>query len=166
MIPVVNKTDLHQEIKEITMLKWKDILAFALHGNPAPDRRVEKSADEWKKELNDAQFRVTRMHGTERPFTGEYCESFEPGIYACVCCGTELFDSSEKFESGTGWPSFTQPLKENAIKYIRDTGYGMIRIETLCNTCDAHLGHVFEDGPKPSGLRYCMNSVALKKIEK
>ncbi|HAC15889.1 MAG TPA: peptide-methionine (R)-S-oxide reductase [Bacteroidetes bacterium] len=146
------------------MMTWNKIIDFAKTGNPMPHSRVDKDLTEWKKELTPEQFRVTRQHGTERPFSGEYCESFDPGIYGCVCCGTPLFDSTEKFESGTGWPSFTQPLKENAIKYIMDSSFGMVRIETLCNTCDAHLGHVFPDGPKPSGLRYCMNSVSLKKI--
>ena len=92
------------------------------------------------------------------------CGLFEPGIYACLCCGTVLFDASEKFDSGTGWPSFTQPVSPNAIAYHVDNSYGMQRVETICNTCDAHLGHVFPDGPPPSGLRYCMNAVALKKV--
>ena len=91
------------------------------------------------------------------------CGLFEAGIYACRCCDTRLFDASQKFESGTGWPSFTQPLQPNALAYIVDTSYGMTRVETICNTCDAHLGHVFPDGPKPSGLRYCMNAVSLRK---
>jgi methionine-R-sulfoxide reductase len=92
------------------------------------------------------------------------CNAFEPGLYECVCCGTLLFDGSEKFDSGTGWPSFTQPIKENAIAYNADHSHGMTRVETVCNTCDAHLGHVFPDGPSSSGLRYCMNAVALKKV--
>lgn len=146
------------------MLNWNKIIDIAKKGNPEPDLKIVKDLSEWEKELTPEQFRVTRQHGTERPFSGEYCESFDPGIYGCVCCGTPLFDSTEKFESGTGWPSFTQPLKENSIKYIMDSSFGMVRIETLCNVCDAHLGHVFPDGPKPSGLRYCMNSVSLKKI--
>jgi peptide-methionine (R)-S-oxide reductase len=144
-------------------MTWNSILAVAKTGGLEPDRRVERTDSEWKQLLTPEQYRITRQHGTERPFTGEYCESFEPGIYACVCCATPLFDSSVKFESGTGWPSFTEPLSENAIKYIVDRSFGMVRVETLCNTCDAHLGHVFPDGPKPSGLRYCMNSAALKK---
>jgi methionine-R-sulfoxide reductase len=107
---------------------------------------------------------VTRHAGTERPFSSEMCSLFEPGIYACRCCGTVLFDAQQKFESGTGWPSFTQPLRPNVIAYHADTRHGMTRVETVCNTCDAHLGHVFPDGPPPSGLRYCMNAVALKKV--
>jgi methionine-R-sulfoxide reductase len=147
------------------MLKWNDVLALAKNGNAKPVTKVIKSEAEWAELLTPEQFRVTRKHGTERPFTGEYCESFEPGLYGCVCCRNSLFDSKEKFESGTGWPSFTQPLAENSIKYIVDHSFGMIRVETLCNVCDAHLGHVFPDGPPPSGLRYCMNSAALIKLD-
>lgn len=146
------------------MINWNRIIEFAKKGGLAPGQRIEKSEQEWRTQLTPEQFRVTRQHGTERPFSGEYCESYDPGVYGCVCCGTPLFDSTEKFESGTGWPSFTQPLNENSIKYIMDSSFGMVRIETLCNVCDAHLGHVFPDGPKPSGLRYCMNSVSLIKI--
>lgn len=145
-------------------MNWNRIIEFAKKGGLAPGQRIEKSEQEWRTQLTPEQFRVTRQHGTERPFSGEYCESYDPGVYGCVCCGTPLFDSTEKFESGTGWPSFTQPLNENSIKYIMDSSFGMVRIETLCNVCDAHLGHVFPDGPKPSGLRYCMNSVSLIKI--
>lgn len=147
------------------MLTWKDLKEFAKNGNPEPDRRVEKSAEEWKKELTDEQYAITRLKGTERPGSSDMCFKFDPGIYACVCCGTELFDAGEKFESGSGWPSFTQPIKENAVKYEMDTSHGIVRIEALCNVCDAHLGHVFPDGPKPSGLRYCMNAVSLVKTE-
>lgn len=147
------------------MLTWIDVLRFANKGNPEPDRRVEKTEDEWKMQLSPEEFRVTRKAGTERAFSSEMCSLFEPGLYGCVCCGTLLFDANEKFESGTGWPSFTQPVKENSIAYNKDKGFGMYRIETVCNTCDAHLGHVFQDGPPPSGLRYCMNAVALKKVK-
>jgi methionine-R-sulfoxide reductase len=145
------------------MLKWKDVIDFASNGNPDPDRKVVKTEEEWKAQLNEEEYRVTRQAGTERAFSSEMCSLFEPGLYQCVCCDTLLFDANEKFESGTGWPSFTQPVKENAIAYNQDNKYGMRRIETVCNTCDAHLGHVFPDGPPPSGLRYCMNAVALKK---
>ncbi|MCH8568006.1 MAG: peptide-methionine (R)-S-oxide reductase MsrB [Balneolales bacterium] len=147
------------------MINWKQVLDFADKGNLKPPKRVEKTEEEWKQILDDSTFRVTRKHGTERPFTGEYCESFEPGTYACRCCGSVLFSGDTKFESGTGWPSFTTPAAENAIKYVVDRSFGMVRVETLCNVCDAHLGHVFPDGPAPTGLRYCMNSVALQKIE-
>lgn len=147
------------------MLTWKEVLAFAEKGNPTPDRRVEKSKEEWRNQLTPEQFHVTREHGTERAFSSDMCSKFEPGRYTCVCCGTLLFDANEKFESGTGWPSFTQPIQENVISYLVDRSFGMTRVETLCNTCDAHLGHVFPDGPAPSGLRYCMNAVALKRAE-
>jgi methionine-R-sulfoxide reductase len=147
------------------MLQWNDVMSLAKNGNAKPDKKVVKTEAEWMEMLTPEQFRVTRKHGTERPFTGEYCESFEPGMYGCVCCGNLLFDSNEKFESGTGWPSFTQPVAKNSIKYLVDNSFGMVRVETLCNVCDAHLGHVFPDGPPPGGLRYCMNSASLKKIE-
>ncbi len=147
------------------MLKWLDVIKFANNGSPAPDKRVEKTPEEWKALLTPEQFNITRLKGTERAFSSDLCSYFEPGRYACVCCSTELFDADTKFESGTGWPSFTQPIKENAVAYHKDVSFGMIRIEALCNTCDAHLGHVFQDGPKPSGLRYCMNAVSLKKID-
>jgi peptide-methionine (R)-S-oxide reductase len=146
------------------MIKWADIIRFTNKGNPVPEKRVEKTAEEWKQILTPEEFQVTRLKGTERSFSSELCSLFDPGIYECKCCGTLLFDASEKFESGTGWPSFTQPLKENAIAYNADKSYGMIRVEVVCNTCDAHLGHVFPDGPEPSGLRYCINAISLSKI--
>jgi methionine-R-sulfoxide reductase len=147
------------------MLNWNDVIKFANHGNPHPPRRVVKTDDEWKQQLTAQQFQITRKHGTEAPHTGEFCASHEPGLYACICCGTELFDSRVKFESGTGWPSFTQPVEVNAVKYLKDTAYGMVRVEIQCNICDAHLGHVFPDGPPPSGLRYCTNSASLQHID-
>ena len=146
------------------MLNWKEVLRLAKVGNLTPDKRVEKTPQEWREILTDEQFRVTRQGGTERAFSSSMCTLFEPGVYACVCCGTLLFDATEKFDSGTGWPSFTQPIQANAIAYNADHSHGMTRVETVCNTCDAHLGHVFPDGPSPSGLRYCMNAVALKKV--
>jgi len=145
------------------MLKWNDVINFASNGNPEPDQKVVKTEEEWRAQLSEEEYRITRQAGTERAFSSEMCGLFEPGKYKCVCCDTLLFDASEKFESGTGWPSFTQPIKENAVAYNQDNKFGMRRIETVCNTCDAHLGHVFPDGPAPSGLRYCMNAVALKK---
>ncbi len=141
---------------------WKDIIRFTQTGNPKPDRRVEKTDEEWKKLLTPEQFRITRKKGTEAPHSGALCSIYDAGKYNCICCDTPLFDSTIKFDSGTGWPSFTQPVKENAVKYEKDSSFGMIRVETLCNTCDAHLGHVFPDGPQPSGLRFCINSEALK----
>jgi methionine-R-sulfoxide reductase len=147
------------------MLTWKDIIRFTKEGNPKPDRIVERSEEEWKAMLTPEQYHVTRRKGTERAFSSEMCSLFEPGRYTCICCNTLLFDASTKFESRTGWPSFTQPIKENAIAYLGDFSYGMQRVETVCNVCQAHLGHVFPDGPEPSGLRYCMNAVALQKQE-
>lgn len=143
------------------MLNWKEVIKFANHGNLAPDRRIEKSEEEWKAQLSPDQYRVTREKGTEARYSGAHCSSYEAGLYTCICCDSELFDSVEKFDSGTGWPSFTQPVKENAIKYEKDSTWGMVRVEVMCNTCDAHLGHIFPDGPAPSGLRFCINSISL-----
>lgn len=147
------------------MLTWIDVIKFANNGAPAPDRRVEKTEEEWRAELTPDQFQIARLKGTERAGSGAFCERHEPGLYGCVCCGTPLFDSRVKFESGTGWPSFAQPVQENAIKYHKDSSFGMTRVEVMCNTCDAHQGHVFPDGPEPSGLRYCINSASMKLIE-
>jgi len=148
---------------EIEMHQWTDVISRAQQGNPAPDRRIEKTPDEWRKQLTAEQFRVTRLAGTERAFSSAMCSLFEPGRYRCVCCGTELFDAANKFQSGSGWPSFTQPLSDNVVAYFSDGSHGMQRIETRCNVCAAHLGHVFPDGPPPSRLRYCINAVALEK---
>jgi methionine-R-sulfoxide reductase len=145
------------------MLKWSDVVTIAREGNPAPPRRVEHSDVEWRARLTPDQYHVTRRKGTERPFSSEMCSLFDPGRYACVCCDTVLFDASEKFESGTGWPSFTQPVDPRVVAYHLDDSHGMRRVETTCNVCDAHLGHVFPDGPAPSGLRYCINALALSK---
>jgi methionine-R-sulfoxide reductase len=147
------------------MLKWTDVYSFARKGNPVPDRRDERSDAEWQTLLTPQQFQIARLKGTERPFSGHYCESHEPGKYACICCGTLLFDANLKFDSGTGWPSFTQPEKVNAIAYHLDKSFGMERVEVCCNTCDAHLGHVFPDGPAPGGLRYCINALAIRLVE-
>jgi peptide-methionine (R)-S-oxide reductase len=126
----------------------------------------KKTEQEWKQELTPEQFRVCRQKGTEPPFTGEYYDSKTPGVYRCACCGAELFRSEDKFESGTGWPSFVRPANEDNVATETDSSYGMRRTEVLCGQCDAHLGHVFPDGPRPSGLRYCINSVSLKLDEK
>jgi peptide-methionine (R)-S-oxide reductase len=144
------------------MINWNDVLNFASKGNLAPDHRVEKTDAEWKALLTPEQYRITRKKGTEARFSGELCSRYDPGKYKCVCCDTELFDSGIKFDSRTGWPSFTQPIKDNVINYIKDSSWGMTRIEVECSVCDSHLGHVFPDGPEPSGLRYCINSESLK----
>ncbi len=147
------------------MINWNDVIKYANKGVPAPDRRVEKSEAEWKALLTPEQFSIARLKGTERAGTGALCSTYDAGKYSCICCDTELFDSTIKFESGSGWPSFTAPIKENAIKYDKDESFGMVRVEALCNTCDAHLGHVFPDGPEPSGLRYCVNSESIQLIK-
>jgi peptide-methionine (R)-S-oxide reductase len=123
---------------------------------------LKKSEEEWKKTLTPEQFYVLRQKGTERPFTGEYAENHDDGTYYCAACHQALFNSETKFESGTGWPSFYQPIKEDAVIINKDVTLGMVREEVVCSNCGGHLGHVFDDGPEPTGLRYCMNSVSLK----
>jgi len=126
--------------------------------------KVVKPEAEWKKILSPIEFEVARKHGTERAFSGPLNKNYADGIYRCICCGTALFDSKTKFDSGTGWPSFWAPIAKENVKNVSDTSFGMVRTENTCARCDAHLGHVFEDGPKPTGLRFCMNSASLKFV--
>ena len=126
------------------------------------DEKIVKSDEQWRRELTEEEYYITRNRGTERPFTGGYCDNKERGVYRCICCGNELFHADTKYDSGSGWPSFWQPISPEKVAEERDSSHGIERVEVLCRRCDAHLGHVFPDGPPTTGERYCMNSASLR----
>ena len=128
--------------------------------------KIKKSEEEWQKELTPEQYHILREKGTERAFTGEYAHTKTPGVYRCAACGQELFDSDTKYDSGSGWPSFYQPMNKDSVELHEDSTFGMKRTEVICSKCESHLGHVFPDGPNPTGLRFCINSASLKHEEK
>jgi peptide-methionine (R)-S-oxide reductase len=158
--------DINVASKPVRQPQLKRIFNFTRDRSRCMITLMEKEASteseaEWKKKLTEEQFQITRMKGTEQAFTGAYCNHKAPGSYACICCGQTLFESAHKYDSGSGWPSFWQPSDANSVKSEEDRKLFMVRTEILCSSCNAHLGHVFDDGPQPTGLRYCVNSASL-----
>jgi peptide-methionine (R)-S-oxide reductase len=146
----------------LTLIMLIALTACAKEEDGSVENKITKTEAEWKAQLTPEQYHVTRKKGTERPFSGKYWDHKELGIYSCICCGTDLFLSDTKFDSGCGWPSYFKPINDEVITEHRDTSLGMIRTEVVCSKCDAHLGHVFPDGPPPTGQRYCINSASIQ----
>lgn len=165
LIDELKKIEKKMETVSLTpdVLTWRGVLEQARDGNPPPPHRVERNDEEWRKHLGPERYRILRQKGTERAYSSSMCTLFDPGRYACAGCGTVLFDATTKFDSKSGWPSFTQGIAAGVLAHHEDSSHGMRRIEVTCNVCDSHLGHVFPDGPEPTGLRYCINAAALEK---